>query len=69
MTGSKCDDGMFSLSLSEYNAEKGSVENAGLVGVSGISSEQSEADVVALVGVLTVDKGERVGVTGKGVGT
>ena len=52
-------DGKFSLS---YSDEKGSLENGGLVGVRGISSEISEAEVVALAGVLMHDEaGDRVG--------
>jgi len=65
MTGSKLDDGMFSLSLSVNGVVNGSLEN-GLVGVVGISSERSDKDVVVLIGVLTVDMGERDGVTGRG---
>jgi hypothetical protein len=44
---------MFSLSYSDpYEFANGSLENGGLVGVRGISSDTSEALVVALVGVL-----------------
>lgn len=39
--------------------------NAGVVGVKGKSSDVSDIDVVELIGVLTEDAGERIGVTGK----
>jgi len=66
-TGSK--DDMFSLSLDVYEPPNGSLENAGVVGVRGkSSSDWSETDVVELIGVLTADGGERIGVTGKGDG-
>jgi len=63
-TGSKVDD-MFSLSSEECD-EKRSLLNAGVIGVRGISSEMSEADVVELAGVLTAEIEERFGVTGRG---
>jgi len=66
-TGSK-DDDMFSLSLDVCEPPNESLENAGVVGVRGKSSDWSETDVVELVGVLTADGGERIGVTGKGDG-
>lgn len=49
--------GKFSLSSSDMQElEKGSEENGeGLVGVRGKSSDISETDVVALIGVLTPD--------------
>jgi len=63
---------MFSLSYSEtYELENGSLENGGLVGVRGMSSDISEALVVVLevlVGVLIYDDaGDRVGVIGSNV--
>ena len=69
MTGSKFDDGIFSLSHSEKRLEKGSPDIAGLVGVRGMSSETSDNDVAVLIGVLMVEAGDRVGVTGKGDST
>jgi len=63
-TGSKVDE-IFSLSSEEYDAEKGSLLNAGVTGVSGMSSEMSEADVVELAGVLMAETEERLGVTGR----
>lgn len=64
-TGSNVED-TFSLSSEEWEAENGSLLNAGVTGVSGISSERSEADVVELVGVFRAEAGERLGVTGNG---
>lgn len=67
-TGSKVDE-IFSLSSDECNVEKGSLLNAGVTGVRGISSEMSEAEVVELAGVLMAESDERLGVTGsEGVG-
>jgi len=63
-TGSN-DDDMFSLSSDEYELEKGSLENEGVVGVRGISSDMSETEVEQLIGVLTVDAEVRLGVTGR----
>jgi len=57
---------MFSLSLDECGCPKGSLENAGVVGVRGKSSDLSETDVVELIGVLIAEEGgERIGVTGR----
>lgn len=66
MTGSNV-VGKFSLSSSDRKElEKGSGENdEGLVGVSGKSSDRSETDVVALIGVLAPDIDGRVGVIGR----
>jgi len=63
--GSNVDD-TFSLSSEECEAKNGSLLNAGVTGVRGISSEISDADVVELVGVLKVEANERLGVTGNG---
>ena len=63
-TGSKVDE-IFSLSSDECELEKGSLLNAGVTGVRGMSSEMSEAVVVELAGVLMTDIEERFGVTGK----
>src|SRR6188768_2935511 len=62
--GSKVDE-IFSLSSDEYVPEKGSLLNDGVVGVMGMSSEMSEAVVVALAGVVMADDDERLGVTGR----
>lgn len=62
-TGSKC-DGWFSLSSDGYEPENGSLENVGVTGVSGMSSETSDSDVVELGGVTTVHRLLRFGVTG-----
>lgn len=56
---------MFSLSSEEYDPEKGSLGNEGVVGVSGMSSEVSDTDVEQLMGVFTVDVDDRLGVTGR----
>ena len=45
---------MFSLSSEEWPPENGSLENIGVVGVRGISSDKSETDVEQLVGVFTM---------------
>ena len=64
-TGSK-DEGLFSLSSEEYELVNGSLENDGVVGVRGMSSDTSDMDVVELLGVLIAEEaGERIGVTGK----
>jgi len=44
--------------------ENRSLEYDGVVGVRGMSSDISDADVDELMGVLTAEAGERVGVTG-----
>ncbi len=62
-TGSKC-DGWFSLSSGEYEPEKGSLENDGVFGVRGISSDTSYSAVVELGGVTSVHTLLRFGVTG-----
>lgn len=41
-----------------------SLENPGLDGVTGISSERSDAVVDTLIGVLAFDERERIGVIG-----
>ena len=57
---------MFSLSSEEWELGNGwSLENGGVVGVTGISSERSDTDVEQLVGVLSVYVEERLGVTGR----
>jgi len=63
-TGSNVDE-IFSLSSDECDVEKGSLLKAGVVGVRGMSSEMSEAEVVELAGVLMADIEERFGVTGR----
>lgn len=65
--GSNLGDDRFSLSSSDISEpEKGSLENPGLVGVAGISSERSETLVAALIGVLAAVMVERTGVMGRG---
>lgn len=66
ITGSKVGEGKFSLSSDMYEPEKGSLENAGLVGVAGISSERSDAVVETLIGVLILGEYARMGVIGSG---
>jgi len=67
--GSKVEDEKFSLSLSIMNelgkSSLGGNDGRGLVGVMGISSEKSEAQVDMLVGVvMPLDDFERTGVMG-----
>lgn len=62
-TGSKC-DGRFSLSSEGNELENGSLEKVGVEGVSGISSDTSDNDVVELIGVVAADTVARFGVTG-----
>ena len=57
---------MFSLSSEEWELGNGwSLENGGVVGVTGISSDRSDTDVEQLVGVLSVYIEERLGVIGR----
>ena len=54
------------MSSEDGGPENGSLENTGVVGVKGMSSEISDLEVVELAGVLiTEDEGERVGVAGR----
>jgi len=62
-TGSKC-EGRFSLSSEGHEPENGSLQNVGVVGVSGMSSDMSDSDVVELMGVVAADTDVRFGVTG-----
>lgn len=58
---------MFSLSSEEYDPENASLVKDGVVGVRGISSDASDKDVEQLIGVLTQDEADRLGVTGSEV--
>ena len=60
------EEGQFSLSSDRWELDMKSLENAGLVGVAGISSERSDAVVDTLVGVLAFDECVRIGVMGRG---
>jgi len=59
---------MFSLSSEEYEPENASLGKEGVVGVTGISSDASDKDVEQLIGVLTQEGEDRLGVTGREMG-
>lgn len=65
ITGSNFGEGRFSLSSDMHELPNASLENIGLVGVAGMSSDRSEAVVETLMGVHTLGECVRTGVMGK----
>ena len=62
-TGSNSGEGKFSLSSDMYEPENASLDKIGLVGVTGMSSEMSEAVVDTLMGVqIFGENDDRTGV-------